>query len=612
MSDYTPPVSPAVDQRGGYRVDASDPTLTTGTSRLSALTQLEAILDWPGLYLLTTTCEGVIEGHREKPRRGRRRGIPTALLLAMVIGARVTTSLASVLALVRDREVWQGRLREVWEAREETETLLFPLTAPNRDQVRHFVSTLLAVPGALETLQQRFQRIAIAQAVELGNLDPQAPIDWAKPSLTQSVIGDGMVIKPATDVTSYVDRATGEVMFSGSRATVKPRMADALSDLVEDGKGHLRGLNMVALLTPTAYGPVVLGTGTALRAEVWAAADLFESVADKANGGVHNLLWDRVVKGSTVDWAMARHRTRVFNKSVADGRTATGEPDNMDPWALQRSAADREMHRVTTDARSEVLLAECDQRDGDKAPEQTLRQRNMMFHAWGTQDLYDIFDSGAPQPLGISLYRSTSASTVKGARNQRNRKNMEIVRSMFRPLDPKDHNGSHITPDGPCTHRLYVDDGALHSVALDPDLGCLVKVATATCVSSTPRRRAAGTWGSTDVWSMPCPHGDFEITIAWDPQKNRYTPDTPKDQRKPPKNMALNDLRPISRSQAQDFANIANQRNQSESFNQWYERSLPHHGRAASLSADGQALDLLGAACLRNAITWARWQCAED
>ena len=265
------------------------------------------------------------------------------------------------------------------------------------------------------------------------------------------------------------------------------------------------------------------------------------------------------------------------------------------------------MRRVTSDGRSEMRVAEYDQRDGDTAPSQNAQQRAAMFLAWRTALLHDIFTSGAPQPLGISLYRSTSASTVTGSRNQKHRTSMESVRSMFRPLGTEAHDG----PDGPCTHELYVDDGALHSVEADPELGCLVKVATATCLSSTPRLRADGTWGTTEVWSMPCPHGALTFTTEWDPQNDRYTPDTPKEKRKAPENMALTDLRPISRAQAQAFADFVNHRNQAESYNQWVQRTLPHHGRAASLSADGQALDFLAAACLRNAITWAVWQ-AED
>lgn len=242
----------------------------------------------------------------------------------------------------------------------------------------------------------------------------------------------------------------------------------------------------------------------------------------------------------------------MFNRSVADGRKASDtDPDDMAHWALQRSAADQAMQRVTTDARHQMLLAELDHRDGDNAPAQTARQQAAMFHAWRTEDLYEIFYSGAPQPLGVSLYRSTSASTVTGARNQANRKKMDIVRSMFRPLEPASHDGAHETAAGICKHRLYVDDGSLHTVDLDHDRGCLVKIATATCISSTPRQRADGTWGSTDVWSMPCDNGDFQITIEWNPQKNRYTVETPDPERKAPENMALTDLRPVSRVQAQ-------------------------------------------------------------
>ena len=47
--------------------------------------------------------------------------------------------------------------------------------------------------------------------------------------------------------------------------------------------------------------------------------------------------------------------------------------------------------------------------------------------------------------------------------------------------------------------------------------------------------------------------------------------------------------------------------NHAESFNNWYQRTLPHFGRAASYTVAGQQLDLLAAACLRNAITFAAW-----
>ena len=69
----------------------------------------------------------------------------------------------------------------------------------------------------------------------------------------------------------------------------------------------------------------------------------------------------------------------------------------------------------------------------------------------------------------------------------------------------------------------------------------------------------------------------------------------------------LNTLRPVSRSQAQAFADIANYRNLAESFNNWYQASLPNYGRAATLSADAQTFDYITAACLRNARTWAAY-----
>lgn len=197
-----------------------------------------------------------------------------------------------------------------------------------------------------------------------------------------------------------------------------------------------------------------------------------------------------------------------------------------------------------------------------------------------------------------------SASTVTGSRNAAHRISVEHVRSRSRRFGPHTHQGTR----GPCHHELYVDDGALHSVEPDPDQGYLVKTATAHCTSSVAVQPPRGNWGSNDTWVMPCQNGDFEITTTWRPESTRHTAKTPKEDRKAPADMVLNELRPISRSQRQAFADIANFRNHSESYNNWYKNTLPRHGRAASLSADGQALDYLAGACLLNAIAWTRYQ----
>lgn len=51
------------------------------------------------------------------------------------------------------------------------------------------------------------------------------------------------------------------------------------------------------------------------------------------------------------------------------------------------------------------------------------------------------------------------------------------------------------------------------------------------------------------------------------------------------------------------FAGVTAARNASESYNSWYQRTLPLHGRAARLDAEGQAIDYWMAGVLNNANT---------
>ena len=85
-------------------------------------------------------------------------------------------------------------------------------------------------------------------------------------------------------------------------------------------------------------------------------------------------------------------------------------------------------------------------------------------------------------------------------------------------------------------------------------------------------------------------------------------PDQPKPTRVDP---AGSELRPLSRAD-ETFKDAFSRRNDAESYNAWYKRTLPIHGRAASLTLEGQELDFLTAAILNNSVTMSRrdqdWQ----
>jgi hypothetical protein len=51
---------------------------------------------------------------------------------------------------------------------------------------------------------------------------------------------------------------------------------------------------------------------------------------------------------------------------------------------------------------------------------------------------------------------------------------------------------------------------------------------------------------------------------------------------------------------------VTGRRNDAESYNQWFQTSLPHHGRAATLNVAAQGLDFLLAGLVNNSNTWHR------
>lgn len=602
--------------------DPKEPVMTTqstnpitGTSKQSELNELQDLLEWPGLYRLADA----VDEYRDKLRKsgaGVRQKYPTSILLFTAWAARITGSLASAIATLDDDIVWR-RLEDTWSdlTNAETKGLRFPPKCPDREQVRHFTRSIIANPNygrpGFETvqrweefLQPKLQEIAIAQAKTQGHLLDDSEVDWTHPRPENTVIGDGTVVTRWSDVEQWTEPATGEIITRGSRAISRPRISDGTA-LTHDKKSHRHGYNMVSLHTATEHGWIVLGTGCADGAEQWAALDLIGSVAKRAGTGVHTLLYDRVFTGRLLDHMLGRHGIRVINKSVATNRGDSSAGPGLDEILTVSSETDTELRRA-----ADVFVAnlESEDRTQVRIADLTTDQRTALGNAekaYGRHtrqsELKELYDKRQALPLGVSLYRSTSAKHVTGSRAAGHRPHFEIIRSAPRFV------GSVTHADG-CNHLLYTDDGALHSVEADGQH--LVKVATATCLSS--RRKKLGSdregtiYASEDTWVLPCPNGDLTYSTEWSPE-----PTHPSQKHERPRDSiaaVLSDLRPISRSQANEFADVANARNNAESYNAWFKRRLPKYGRAATLSKDSQEFDYIGAACVRNALTFAAWR----
>src|SRR5206468_1314959 len=133
----------------------------------------------------------VLDDHFARPgRRGRKTAYPAAAMLGAVAAARVAGSQAEALKLLRRPDTWE-LCRAVYHRRNKDHEL--PAVPPNRDQVHYFRSTI-AQPDVLELLQQRFQRIALGQARQLGNLLPGATASGTDPVERHSIYRDGTVI----------------------------------------------------------------------------------------------------------------------------------------------------------------------------------------------------------------------------------------------------------------------------------------------------------------------------------------------------------------------------------------------------------------------------------
>lgn len=536
-------------------------TAPTGTSRLPDDVQTLAVFNWPGLYNLGR----VVTTLMKVSGRGRKSPYGPTVLLAVCIVARVCGSHAAGLKHLRSGTVWQG-CREAYHAHT---GIWLPAVPPNREQVDYFRTLLDESPGILLQLKAAFLETAVKQARRQGNLLPGVSPNWAAPELRHLIYGDGVTIKPYSDVVLVPHPRTGEAVPVGSRArsATTARVQTLFSDTQADGKSA-RGLNLVSFHTwIPGTGRITLATGAADGAEQWAALDLLNTVMAGAGDGVHTLAYDRVFNGWLLEYCMANHRIRVVNKSV--GRSSDTD-DTKANKAEQKSKKDAELT-----VRVGRLAAEYDA--PLTASIASILRRDI---------LAGIFYSGRPQPLGTCPYPTEN--------------NYDVVRSRFYKLE----EAAHETPAGRCTHHLHVDDGGQGTVEPDPIEGYLVKIGHAECLSSTPRVQDDGCWASEELWRIPCDSGDFEYRIRWDPAATRYTKSSPTGDRAPA-DMALCELRPLSRADGQRFNEVAFRRNDAESSNNSYQLSLPYYGRAASLSPVQQEFDYLTFAALTNALTWA-------
>lgn len=571
----------------------------TGTTKMDPADQMVALCGFIGLHELGQVLEGLMAEPGSR-RRGRKSPYPALALFAVLAMARAAGSLAMALKMLHTQPGLWARCVDAFQARC---GILLPPVPPTREQVRYLRDLIIAKPNqagdevVLVKLQRRFRLVAVGQARLLGNLLAGIEADWANPDARHYIYGDGTNIAKYTDVREVVHPVTKEVVVVGSRAKdpKRARIQRLSTDTSEDKKVR-HGLNMVSMHTWTSAGRVVLGTAVALGAEQWAALDLAEAIQDLAGDGIHGLIYDRAVTGWQVDHLMANRRIQVIGKAVGTGskRSAGGSADDKKDGAghelpaWDRAGADRDLGDAVN----------------RRIAEHNAKKTTDVSHLLRHDVLSDMLRYHERLPLGLCIYPTSN-------------RNFDLVRSWSHELEPATHN----TPHGECIHRLAVDDGGLFEVEDHPD-GYTVKTRVLRCRRSTPYQRGDGRWGTRSEYTIPCSFGDVDYVRTWQPDGIRYTPDSPEKDRAPEDGIGWR-LRPLSRADditawynadpgdhvnhftaPRPFSDVYSRRNDAESYNEWYQQSLPHHGRAASLDPLAQELDFLLGALLNNTITW--------
>lgn len=140
-----------------------------------------------------------------------------------------------------------------------------------------------------------------------------------------------------------------------------------------------------------------------------------------------------------------------------------------------------------------------------------------------------------------------------------------------------------------CTHTLHIENGTIIDVAIADD-GTPVTVSTATRRQVKRFRRTNGTYRFSLGVDIECRHGDLRLWLS--PHSTETDPTLPEHLRLIPPDDP-------------DFALLYGLRNDSESFNSQYKRTLLVD-RAVSIGWQRQLFDLLAFAVLENSRSWAQ------
>ena len=487
------------------------------------------------------------------PAEHPRGGYPELMLFATISGIRAWSSMQDGLRHLTEEKVWHRATKEYAAATGAQGP--FPRTAPTMRVLEGFYARYAKLsPNERVRISLSFMDTSVAFAVALGQFTRGVAPDFTKADHRHIVMGDGSYVAPWSGAQYIQDPVTEELVVVGSRATVgKPRIQATRTDPTFDEK-HAIGINHVTLSTWTEAGWIILGVDQALGAEKDAAIRLLQACSQRLGDGLHVIIWDRVLTGHLIGWALSNLRALVINKSVA------------------RERIDREKPKKGKKKKDPAITAAAEHEA--RAMTSTRRPRRSPYVKLTTTEAIEKYLAGEPLPLGTSVYPTT--------------KGHEMVRGVVHHYGPP-------CADIPCAHDLWVDDGALVDVVRDPVTGFQMKVSTAEAITSVPVRLENG-YQLVTTWNLPCHNEDEDtthtFTTVWTPE-----PEPNSETQK-----ALAAMRPISRVDER-FSNKHGLRNITESINMWIKSRLSRTRRAGHLHVEDQRLDHLAVAHLSNAGT---------
>jgi len=300
------------------------------TQALTISEQVEAVFSNPGLYELA------VEVPMRQPT-GRHSEHPAWALLAYGVLARVFRSGAKVEGELADPATWARVLDVVGAVRAAHPDLDIPPAAarpPAWDAWKHARNHYFTDPEVLQTLQQRFTELAVAQARGAGLLDPSGPGPLCHPDRSRLLYGDGTVVRPMyrpPPATRTTDPVTGEVTITYLDPAGKPIPAPThrFDPDAADHHGHtgsVHGQNYVGLYCrgEAAHSRIVLAVARVARPglEADTAVAAVKALHAITGPGILAVVYDGAMRGTHIDDLMTSCGLLVINKVHSSAKTA--------------------------------------------------------------------------------------------------------------------------------------------------------------------------------------------------------------------------------------------------------------------------------------------------